>query len=117
MSGTVSYHSGLQAEEVAVQHYLQQGYHLLERRWRSAAGEIDIIFRKGSAIVFVEVKKSRSFSRALLSLSNRQAERIFSSAEIFLGRFATQLDTEARIDVAAVNHLGEIQVLENAISH
>ena len=32
------------------------GYDVLERNWRTRSGEVDLIARKGSRVVFVEVK-------------------------------------------------------------
>lgn len=37
-----------------------KGYRILERNWRCPVGEIDIVARRGSMVVFVEVKTRRS---------------------------------------------------------
>ena len=58
---------------------------LLHRRWRGAGGEIDLIFRSGAVIVFVEVKCSRDHATAAQSLSRRQVARLFTAAEEFTG--------------------------------
>lgn len=39
--------------------YERRGYELLDRNWRCQAGEIDLVLRKGAAVVVCEVK-SRS---------------------------------------------------------
>ena len=86
---------------------------LLERRWRGKAGEVDLILRDGEELVFVEVKKSKSFARAAESLSNRQLGRICRAAEEYLG---TQRDgslTPMRVDVALINEAGKIKILRN----
>jgi putative endonuclease len=43
-------------EDAAVRHLLQGGMEVLDRNWRCRAGEIDIIARDGSCLVFCEVK-------------------------------------------------------------
>ncbi len=47
---------GALGERLAEQHLLACGYTLLDRNWRCAQGEIDLIMRDGEEIVFVEVK-------------------------------------------------------------
>jgi len=43
-------------ERLAERHLLSCGYTLLERNWRCAQGEIDLVMRDGEDTVFVEVK-------------------------------------------------------------
>ncbi|HBN30930.1 MAG TPA: hypothetical protein DD416_06825, partial [Rhodobacteraceae bacterium] len=45
MTGAVSYHSGIAAEAAVARFYEQHGHVIAARRWRSAAGEIDLIAR------------------------------------------------------------------------
>jgi len=51
---------GRRGEEAAGRHLLSLGYRILERRYRTRAGEIDFIARDGEAIVFIEVKTRTS---------------------------------------------------------
>lgn len=114
MSGTVAYHGGLAAEDAVARHYAASGHVVAARRWRSAAGEIDLIFRKGDAVVFVEVKRAKDISRAAERLGAPQMARILRAAEIFLGGEPRGTDTDARVDVALVDGTGRIAVIENA---
>lgn len=43
-------------EDVAARHLSAVGFELLDRNWRCCDGELDIVARDGSALVFVEVK-------------------------------------------------------------
>ncbi|HHW61664.1 MAG TPA: YraN family protein [Syntrophomonadaceae bacterium] len=52
---------GAKGEDLAVQFLQKQGYHILERNYRTRYGEIDIICTHQKNIVFVEVKSRRSF--------------------------------------------------------
>ena len=116
MTGAVSYHSGIAAEAAVARFYEQHGHVIAARRWRSAAGEIDLIARKNGGVVFIEVKKSRSLDHAASALSNRQIARIYSSAAIFLDGEPRGQDSDARFDVALVDGRGGISVIVNAIS-
>jgi len=115
MSGAVSYHGGLAAEHAVARYYEQRGHQIEAHRWRSAAGEIDLIARKDGNVIFIEVKKSRSRDRAARALSARQISRIYTSAAIFLDSEPNGADSDARFDVALVDGQGTISVLENAI--
>ncbi len=115
MSGAISYHSGLAAEESVARKYENSGHEIAARRWRSKAGEIDLIARKDGNVVFIEVKKSRSIARAAQMLRQRQIERIYTTAAIYLDGEPAGQDSEARFDVALVDGQGRIDILENAI--
>lgn len=47
---------GRSGEQLAVDHLLGEGYEIVDRNWRCALGEIDIVARHGRTIVVVEVK-------------------------------------------------------------
>jgi putative endonuclease len=40
-------------EQAAAAHLIKRGYTLLARKWRCPAGEIDLLKRDGSTMVFV----------------------------------------------------------------
>ncbi len=111
------YHSGLSAELRIAQDYERRGFVIARRRWRGAAGEIDLITRDGDDLVFVEVKQSRSISRAAEHLSRRQMARIYASAEQFLAGEPKGQLTNVRFDVALVDHAGAYEIIENAFGH
>jgi putative endonuclease len=110
-----NYQAGLAAEESALRHYAQAGYALLARRWRGIQGELDLVVQRGSDVVFVEVKKSRNFDQAVAHLGAAQSARIWQTAEQFLGTQPLGLNTPARVDVALVNAMGQVRVIENAL--
>lgn len=110
-----NYHAGLAAEMSVLRQYLDAGYQLLAQRFRGLGGEIDLILRKGASVIFVEVKKSRSFDAALARLGPAQIGRIFDTAAEFLGTQPLGQLTETRFDVALVNAQGQVSVMENAL--
>ena len=115
MSGAVNYHAGLAAEEAVAAHYGSGGYETAARRWRSKAGEIDLIARDGDGFIFVEVKRARDFARAAERVSRRQLGRIWRAAELWLADTPNGTNTKARVDVALVDGSGRIEVLENVL--
>jgi putative endonuclease len=116
MSGLTSYHKGRVAEDIVTQHYITQGARLLCRRWRGPGGEIDLIFAQNDYIVFVEVKASRDPTRAVQNLRARQIARLLQSAEDCLGHFPAQSRTLMRFDVALVDAMGQVDIIENALA-
>ncbi|MGX5679926.1 YraN family protein [Schumannella luteola] len=47
---------GRRGEEIAAQHLTARGLTIIERNWRCARGEIDLVARDGDVLVIVEVK-------------------------------------------------------------
>lgn len=114
MSGETSYHAGICAEAIVEASYRRHGYEPRARRWRGPGGEIDLIFEKLGALVFVEVKKSRDFASAAARITERQMRRIYASAAGYLAAMPDGQDTEARFDAALVDATGRVEILENA---
>lgn len=113
--GALSHCKGLSAEEQVARHYERAGLHLLHRRWRGEFGELDLIFADGDEVVFVEVKSSKTHASALNLVSERQVARLCSAAEEFLGQCPKGSLTPMRLDIATVDGLGRVDVLENAL--
>lgn len=111
-----NYQAGLAAEASVLRAYLEAGYILLAQRFRGARGEIDLILQRDCDVIFVEVKKSRSFEAAALRLGTRQISRIMDTASEFLGTQPRGQLTPTRFDVALVNAFGEVSVMENALT-
>ena len=116
MTGAVSYHAGKCAEESVAQLYLRGGQQVVARRWRGTAGEIDVIARDGDEVIFIEVKKSRTHAQAAEHLTRRQMDRIWQTASEFLGDEPKGQDTLVRFDVALVDAVGRIEILQNAFA-
>jgi len=114
--GGTSYHAGRVAEDIVAERYRRRGLAIAGRRWRGAGGEIDLIVRDGEAVVFIEVKKSRSHARAAERLGERQIARLFSAASEFLAGEPKGQLTETRFDVALVDGMGRVEILENALA-
>lgn len=114
MSGQVSYHAGLRAEEIVERHYADRGLRVVDRRWRGEAGEIDLVARDGKGVIFIEVKKARSRDRAAERVTERQMRRIYAAASEYLAGMPDGQSTDVRFDVALVDVHGAVEVIENA---
>ncbi|MBW4706251.1 YraN family protein [Roseobacter sp. YSTF-M11] len=113
-TGQMAYHAGSAAEEIVAAEYEKRGFAVLETRWRGLGGEIDLIAQKAAMLVFIEVKKSKSFAAAASRISKRQMQRICVSAEQYLVTQPMGALTECRFDAALVDAVGAVQIIENA---
>lgn len=114
--GSTAYHAGRVAEDAVATAYARAGHPVVARRWRGSQGEIDLIAKNGSGYVFVEVKKSSSHFEAAEHLSPAQIARIFGAALEFVSTAPLGEMTEMRFDVALVDGMGRIEILENALA-
>jgi putative endonuclease len=114
--GARSYHAGLCAEDSVALHYTRSGRAVVERRWRGTAGEIDLIAREGPDVIFIEVKQSKTHAMAAEHLTPWQVQRIWQTAEEFLGGEPDGQNTSVRFDVALVDGMGRIEIVENALA-
>jgi len=115
IAGARGHLAGQSAEDAVAAHYHRAGRDVVARRWRGRGGEVDLVARDGDELVFVEVKASRSFARAAERVTQRQIARLLAAAAEFLGDQPLGQATPVRFDVALVDGLGRIEVLENAL--
>lgn len=79
-----------------------KGYRILDQRWKSSAGEIDLVIRPGKVIAFTEVKMRAEADDALASLSPRQRRRIVAAAHMWLAANPDAIDCDCRFDIVLV---------------
>ena len=79
-----AYRRGTKGEVRAAVLSRLKGYRILERRWRSPVGEVDLIAKKRDTLVFIEVKARASLRDAAESIVERQRQRISRAAEAYL---------------------------------
>ena len=66
---------GESGEDLAVRELTARGYAILDRRYRTKHGEIDIVAEHGAAIVFVEVRARATGEFGRAAESNRKQIR------------------------------------------
>jgi putative endonuclease len=101
-----AYEKGRQAEDQAASMLARKGYEILSRRFRSPAGEIDLVASNGEHVAFVEVKARRSLSDAAWAVTPRQQRRIADAAGYWLQNFPQYQDRDMSFDavlIAAAN--------------
>lgn len=105
---------GISTEQLACKHLQASGLHLLHQNYRLKMGEIDLIMRDGTVIVFVEVRyrKTNRYGGALGSIDPRKQARIIRTAQHYLQYRAP--DAQARFDVVAVDGDHRILWIKNA---
>ncbi|HEY8190718.1 MAG TPA: YraN family protein [Micavibrio sp.] len=110
-----SYQAGLRAESFAAWFLRLKGYRIVERRVKTPVGEIDLIARRGKALIFVEVKGRGTMVEALESIHSRQTRRIIRAAEYYLVR-QKELYAEIRFDVVALEFPLKIKHIQSAFT-
>ncbi|HEY3640988.1 MAG TPA: YraN family protein [Xanthobacteraceae bacterium] len=98
----VAFRLGISAESRAAAFLIAKGFRILARRWRSLAGEIDIIARRRQLLVFVEVKARDKFDDAAWSVTDRQRLRIAAAAEAWLAGQGDHDFRDMRFDAVLV---------------
>ncbi|MEK7091032.1 MAG: YraN family protein [Patescibacteria group bacterium] len=108
--------TGLIGEEVALQHLLKKGLQLVLRNFSTRFGEIDLIMRDKSILVFVEVKakKGLKWGSPEEMFTRGKYERVKRMASVYL----QGQEVPCRIDMVAVvlnsqNELVSVKHYEN----
>lgn len=113
--GTLSHLKGEVAEQQIVDAYIRCGFQIVERRWKTAEGEIDIIAQHENKFYFIEVKSSSTFEKAVERITPLQCQRIQNAALVYLSQKKANLEIECRFDAALVDGKGRIKVLAGAL--
>jgi putative endonuclease len=98
----VAFRTGISAESRSAAYMVAKGFRIIARRWRSPVGEIDIVARRRSLLVFVEVKARNNLDEAAESITLRQRGRIAAAAEAWLATYPDPSITDIRFDAILV---------------
>jgi len=96
---------GAQGENIAAMYLESIGFKVLERNYRSRAGEIDIVALDGETLVFVEVKTRRQggrFGAAAEQVTRVKQRRIARTALAYITHRGLE-GAECRFDVVAID--------------
>lgn len=107
---------GKRSEALACEYLQRRGLQLLARNWRSRFGEIDLVFRHGDTIVFVEVRlrTSASHGSAGESIDRRKRAKLLAAARLYM---AGKREQPCRFDAVLFQRLDppEMEWIRNAI--
>ena len=109
---------GKKGEEIAAAHLRTLHYKILKRNYQCVAGEIDIIAKDQSTLVFVEVKtrSNRDYGPPAEAVDARKQRQLSKVALTYLNQ-KKLIDVPARFDVVAVEILPcqpRIEVIRDA---
>lgn len=117
---------GRRAEQIAAQRLEALGWELIERNVRFRRGELDIVARDDTTLVFVEVKAARSKpasrqlgpERAVLAVDGRKQSRLRALAAEWLStRGCPAGISDFRFDAIGVEFDGWNEAEASAIEH
>jgi putative endonuclease len=94
--------AGRAAEMLAAWAYRFRGFEILDRRFKTAGGEIDLVARKGRLLVFAEVKRRADIDAALFAVTYKNRRRMEQAVKGWLARHPRLAQSDIRYDIAAV---------------
>ena len=94
---------GAYGESLAARHLVEQGMVVLDRNWRCAAGEIDLVLRDGDVLVVCEVKtrSSTRYGTPQEAVTDIKVARLRRLATAWVAEHGVAV-RDIRIDVVAV---------------
>lgn len=104
---------GAAGEDAALAWLCKRGLQPLARNVAFAFGEIDLILREGTTVVFVEVRQRRDdrFGGAAASVDRRKCGRIARAASAWLANHPALVQAPCRFDVLALSGRGaDVQI-------
>lgn len=112
--GRLARRRGYFAESIAALCLRLKGYRVIERNWRSTAGEIDILASRGRLLVLVEVKYRADAALAGAALGVPQRRRLVRALAHYLRVRPEYAGFDLRCDVFAIGGFGWPRHLEDA---
>jgi len=106
--------AGASAEAAATRLLLERGYRIVERNFRCKAGELDLVAKDGSVLVFVEVRSraDADHGHAAEMVDAHKQRQVARVAEHYLAIREPEYD-EVRFDVVAITG-GEAELIQDA---
>jgi putative endonuclease len=112
--GQIAYASGLAAEDQACAALRADGWTILGRRLRTAAGEIDAVAEKSGLLAIIEVKHRPDLITAAVALTERQQQRLLAACDIILAAHPDWGPQGVRFDVLLVDGRGRVRRIADA---
>ena len=114
LRGRASQAGGLAAEAAAARALEADGWTILARRLRTAAGEIDLVAGRAGLLAIIEVKRRPSLAEAAHALAPRQQARLMAAAEILLAEHPDWGREGVRFDLLLVDAHGAVRRIADA---
>lgn len=113
-TGTASL--GCLAEELAAAYLVKKRFNVLERNYKTRWGEIDIIARDGTTLVFVEVKARMRDGCGLPqeAVTKQKQYKIIRMAQQYMHQCDRKVfERPVRFDVVAIQWQGDVPVIDH----
>jgi putative endonuclease len=96
--------TGRQAEQLACRFLQQHGLELVTRNYHCRLGEIDLIMRDSTSLVFVEVRFRRScrYGSPAETVTRSKQQRLVNTARHYLARHPALQQLASRFDVISM---------------
>ncbi len=108
---------GQEGEDRAAKYLVERGYKILERNYRTRAGEIDLVALDRGEVVFVEVKTRTNNAYGAPELAvNPQKQRRMIKAALGYIKYKKLHQVPCRFDVVAISAATEqeVELIQNA---
>ena len=104
---------GRTGEDEAADYLAREGYHIIDRNWRSGHKELDIVCERDGVLVIVEVKTRRDarFGKPKDAVSENKIRRIVLAPDAYVR--LNRIDLPVRFDIITV--LGKNRQLNHII--
>jgi putative endonuclease len=108
---------GAEAEDIAINYLLNQGYEILDKNWYNHHHELDIIARKDGILAVIEVKSlsSNAIREPYESVNRNKQRMIISATNAYIRRH--NINDDVRFDIISIlfrNNEPQIEHIENA---
>ena len=111
---------GKKGEQLAVDFLMENNYDIVDRNYRFAKAEVDIIAKKKDVLAIIEVKtrSTTNFGNPQDFVKPKQVQRLVKAVDQYVT--TNGLDVEIRFDIIAIvkeNNQFSIEHLKNAFYH
>ncbi len=112
--GLAAHAAGIAAEDAACAALQADGWIILARRLRTAAGEVDVVAEKAGLLAIAEVKFRPRLAEAAAALTARQRDRLINACDIILMQHPDWGIAGTRFDVLVVDPAGRVRRIADA---
>ncbi len=96
------YRSGLSAELIAAAYLIAKRHRILARRYKTSAGEIDLVARASGRIAFIEVKRRATLEECEAAVTVRLRQRVRRAAGLWIARNPQFKDHDIGFDLVFI---------------
>ena len=109
-----TYEKGLRVELFSKIWLRLFGYSILEQRYKTPVGEIDLIACKAKHIAFIEIKYRQTYEEAAYSITEHQKKRINKAALLWLAKEKQHTYDSLSFDVILISPWARPHHIKNA---